>query len=57
MRMGTNFIGAAKCMDVKVINVESSDMKNFLSRKGIVWKFNPPHASHMGGVREHSPSF
>lgn len=28
---GTNFIGAAKCMDAKVINVESSDMKNFLS--------------------------
>jgi hypothetical protein len=26
---GTNFIGAAKCMDAKVINVESSDMKNF----------------------------
>ena len=49
---GTNFIGAAKCMDAKVINVESSDMKNVLSRKGIVWKFNPPHASHMGGVWE-----
>ena len=49
---GTNFIGAAKCMDAKVINVESSDMKKCLSRKGIVWKFNPPHSSHMGGVWE-----
>ena len=49
---GTNFIGAAKCTDAKVINIESSDMKKFLSRKGIVWKFNPPHASHMGGVWE-----
>lgn len=49
---GTNFIGAARIMNVNIINVEDPQVKDFLSSNGIDWKFNPPHASHMGGVWE-----
>ncbi|XP_069134244.1 uncharacterized protein [Argopecten irradians] len=49
---GTNFVGAAKELDSTVINVDDPNFKSFLTRKGITWKFNPPHASHMGGVWE-----
>ncbi|XP_069108940.1 uncharacterized protein [Argopecten irradians] len=49
---GTNFVGAAKELNADVIDIDSSDVRDFLSRKGITWKFNPPHSSHMGGVWE-----
>ena len=49
---GTNFVGAAKELNANVVNVDGTEMKDHLSRKGITWKFNPPHASHMGGVWE-----
>ena len=49
---GTNFIGAnneikkaLKCLDRKKLN-------EFAAKKQIVWKFNPPTASHMGGAWE-----
>ena len=49
---GTNFVGAAKELNANVVSVDGTEMKDYLSRKGITWKFNPPHASHMGGVWE-----
>ena len=49
---GTNFRGAE--LDVvnalKVWNQEKIQLK--LTRRGIEWKFNPPAASHQGGVWE-----
>ena len=49
---GTNFIGATEDLNVQAINVEDNTVKNFLHESGSVWKFNPPHSSHMGGVWE-----
>ena len=41
---GTNFVGAETEL--------SRDVKDFLLKKNIAWHFNPPHASHMGGIWE-----
>ena len=30
----------------------SNQIEEFLKQKDIIWKFNPPYASHMGGVWE-----
>ena len=49
---GTNFVGAAKELRADVVDIEGSQMKDFLAQKRITWRFNPPHASHMGGVWE-----
>ena len=49
---GTNFIGAADVMKVDKVNVEDTPVRSVLNSKGIVWIFNPPYSSHMGGVWE-----
>ncbi|XP_062585397.1 uncharacterized protein LOC134247072 [Saccostrea cucullata] len=49
---GTNFIGAAEEMKVNTIRVEKGPVQEFLETSGITWKFNVPHASHMGGIWE-----
>lgn len=49
---GTNFVGAVDPLQINAINVEDSPVKDYLYSRGIVWTFNPPHASHMGGVWE-----
>ena len=49
---GTNFVGAAKELHADVVDIEGSQMKDFLAQKRIMWRFNPPHASHMDGVWE-----
>ncbi|MCP3857689.1 MAG: transposase family protein, partial [Actinomycetia bacterium] len=41
---GTNFVGANS--EIK------TEFRNFLTKREIDWSFNPPHASHMGGVWE-----
>lgn len=43
---GTNFTGAVN-QDLDIQHV-----KNFLRDEGCQWLFNPPHASHFGGVWE-----
>ncbi|XP_076862530.1 uncharacterized protein LOC143514793 [Brachyhypopomus gauderio] len=48
---GTNFIGACKEMGIPS-NIDSTSVKTYLSSKGCVWTFNPPHASHFGGTWE-----
>ncbi|VDI38982.1 Hypothetical predicted protein [Mytilus galloprovincialis] len=49
---GTNFVGSIKELGIQAINVEDGRMKDFLRNQGTTWQFNPPHASHMGGVWE-----
>lgn len=43
---GTNFIGACKELGMNKI------VQEYLSEQGCTWKFNPPHAPHMGGSWE-----
>ncbi|XP_033759513.1 uncharacterized protein LOC117341759 [Pecten maximus] len=49
---GTNFIGATDSLHIDAINVTDSPVNKYLYNSGVVWKFNAPHSSHMGGVWE-----
>ena len=52
---GTNMVGAKNELLGKSININDEDVRRFLLRQQCEWvrfKFNPPHASHMGGVWE-----
>ncbi|XP_021358095.1 uncharacterized protein LOC110453467 [Mizuhopecten yessoensis] len=49
---GTNFVGATGELGMNTINIEDQDIGSFLVHHKVVWKFNPPHASHMGGAWE-----
>ena len=49
---GTNFVGAERELRQAISKLNSSKVEKFLSQKSIQWKFNPPSASHMGGVWE-----
>ena len=49
---GTNFKGGHKELKESLETLNNSKIGRFLSQKGIVWEFNPPGASHMGGVWE-----
>ena len=49
---GTNFVGSTDDLKIDAINVEDTSVKSHLYNSGTVWKFNPPHSSHMGGVWE-----
>ena len=49
---GTNFVGAVKELNLPAFTDEDGDVNSFLSSQGCTWLFNPPHASHMGGVWE-----
>ncbi|XP_052787345.1 uncharacterized protein LOC128222405 [Mya arenaria] len=49
---GTNFVGATSDLGVDAVNIEDQRVKGLLEEKGTTWVFNPPHASHMGGVWE-----
>jgi hypothetical protein len=46
---GTNFVGATSELG---INVADGSVKDFLNKTETEWVFNPPHASHFGGVWE-----
>ena len=48
---GTNFIGAKNELAAS-INVQSKEVQQFLLRHRVRFEFNPPHASHFGGVFE-----
>ena len=49
---GTNLVGASpellKCLQ----KLNEEKIKEFALQKEVQWHFNPPHASHMGGVFE-----
>ena len=49
---GTNFVGACEELGIAAIKVEQGAVKDFLYKCGTVWKFNPPHSSHMGATWE-----
>ncbi|KAL5015727.1 hypothetical protein ScPMuIL_005316 [Solemya velum] len=49
---GTNFVGSTEALMINTVNVESTPVKMFIVENGCTWIFNPPHASHMGGVWE-----
>ena len=49
---GTNFVGATTDLGIDVVKVGVDPVQTFLHDKGILWTFNPPHSSHMGGVWE-----
>jgi len=49
---GTNFVGACEELQIPTVRVEQGEVADFLYKSGAVWKFNPPHSSHMGGSWE-----
>lgn len=49
---GTNFVGAASELSIDAHFVETGSVGQYLAENGASWLFNPPHASHFGGVWE-----
>lgn len=49
---GTNFIGAVNELGIPAVLIENQDTQSFLAENRTTWIFNPPHASHFGGVWE-----
>ncbi|XP_069101998.1 uncharacterized protein [Argopecten irradians] len=49
---GTNFVGSTEDMGFQTINVDEPKFANYMLENSTVWRFNPPHASHMGGAWE-----
>ena len=50
---GTNFVGARKELKAEMAKWnDDSRFQNAVLRRGVEWQFNPPAASHMGGVWE-----
>ena len=49
---GTNFIGAKNELEASINVVQSKEVQQFLLKHSVRFEFNPPHASHFGGVFE-----
>lgn len=49
---GTNFISADKKLQEAIKTLNQNKIQDAMSQKGIQWIFNPPAASHHGGVWE-----
>ena len=49
---GTNFVGGEKELRVMITSWNQAKIHDSLLQKGIKWFFNPPTASHHGGVWE-----
>ena len=49
---GTNFIGAKTELDAAASELDEKREEKFTTESGCEWEFNPPHASHFGGVWE-----
>lgn len=50
---GTNFVGAYRELLVEFDKMlKSNRVQNHLLTKGLTWEYNPPYASHAGGVWE-----
>ena len=49
---GSNFVGAARELKEAISKWNQSLINKTLCQKGISWHFNPPAASHQGGVWE-----
>lgn len=49
---GTNFVGAARELKEAFLSLDNNRVHQVLLQNGIQWSFNPPAASHHGGVWE-----
>ena len=49
---GSNFIGAKSELEQALHDMDEGPLKAYLTDQGCEWCFNPPHASHFGGVWE-----
>ena len=49
---GTNFVGAKMELDAAASELNEKKVEKFVTECGCKWEFNPPHASHFGGVWE-----
>jgi hypothetical protein len=49
---GTNLVGAQRALRAEIQQWNQTQIHNNLLQKNISWKFNPPAASHFGGVWE-----
>lgn len=49
---GTNFVGARQEVHEAIKEMDQKEITEKLRQQNIDWKFNPPAASHMGGVWE-----
>ena len=49
---GTNFKGGDRVLDEEWMSIDQDKVKAYSNRKKFQWIFNPPEASHMGGVWE-----
>jgi hypothetical protein len=49
---GTNFVGARNELEAAMNEMDKKDIEAYLVHKGCEWIFNPPHASHAGGIWE-----
>ena len=49
---GTNFVGAERELREALSHMDNGPVKEFLMKYSIQWVFNPPAASHMGGIWE-----
>lgn len=50
---GTNFKGGERELRESISEWNQQKIESFLKQRQIIWKFNPPAASNMGGVWEH----
>ncbi|XP_078384040.1 uncharacterized protein LOC144666486 [Oculina patagonica] len=49
---GTNFVGARRELREALNEMDQKEITEQLRQQNVDWKFNPPAASHMGGVWE-----
>ena len=49
---GSNFVGAKTELHEALEAVDKESVEKYLAEQGCEWLFNPPHASHFGGVWE-----
>ena len=49
---GTNFVGAKSELDKALKEMDHKAITKYVVERNCEWVFNPPHASHFGGVWE-----
>ncbi|XP_077967956.1 uncharacterized protein LOC120326381 isoform X2 [Styela clava] len=49
---GSNFVGACRELKESISKWNEQSIANYLRRRDVEFNFNPPYASHMGGVFE-----
>ena len=49
---GTNFVGAQTELATALQEMKNEQISSYLARQECEWLFNPPHASHAGGIWE-----